>query len=203
MRASTATVRLILLGCVLMGECAPAWARFQPASCKNTFTEQQEITEGGKVAAQVYQQMPVLPDNSPETQYVRQVGERLVKTIPQQYSWPFRFHVIPQKEINAFALPGGEMFVNIGTLTSADSEAELAGVMGHEMAHVSTESWTSVAHRFGYFDQMHMVHEFAEFTGQTPTEALGAFKSHFRDVLAALQSDEDPAHALRATRLIF
>ena len=48
MRASTATVRLILLGCVLMGVCASAWARFQPVSCKNSFTEQQEITEGGK-----------------------------------------------------------------------------------------------------------------------------------------------------------
>jgi beta-barrel assembly-enhancing protease len=101
-----------------------------------SITKQQQIQLGYKAAQQVYQQMPVLPDNSPETQYVRQVGERLVKTIPQQYSWPFRFHVIPQKEINAFALPGGEMFVNIGTLTSAASEAELAGVMGHEMAHV-------------------------------------------------------------------
>ena len=74
MRASTATVRLILLGCVLIGVCAPAWARFQPASCKNSFTEQQEITEGGKVAAQVYQQMPVLPDSAPVSQYVRQLG---------------------------------------------------------------------------------------------------------------------------------
>jgi beta-barrel assembly-enhancing protease len=101
-----------------------------------SITKQQQIQLGYKAAQQVYQQMPVLPDSSPETQYVRQVGERLVKTIPQQYSWPFRFHVIPQKEINAFALPGGEMFVNIGTLTSAASEAELAGVMGHEMAHV-------------------------------------------------------------------
>lgn len=70
------------------------------------------------------------------------------------------------------------------------------------MARKSTESWTSVAHRFGYFDQMHMVHEFAEFTGQTPTEALGAFKSHFRDVLAALQSDGHSTDALRETRLI-
>jgi AraC-like DNA-binding protein len=70
------------------------------------------------------------------------------------------------------------------------------------MARRSMESWTSVAHRFGYFDQMHMVHEFAEFTGRTPTEALGDFKLHFRDVLNTLQSDEDPANALRATRLI-
>ena len=91
---------------------------------------------GLQAAAQVYQQMPVLPDSSPETQYIRKLGEKLVATIPSQYSWPFEFHVIAQKEINAFALPGGPMFVNLGTITAAGDEAELAGVMAHEMAHV-------------------------------------------------------------------
>lgn len=91
---------------------------------------------GMEAAAQVYQQMPVLPDSSPETKYVRQLGQKLVATIPPQYSWPFEFHVVSQKEINAFALPGGQMFINIGTITAAANESELAGVMGHEMAHV-------------------------------------------------------------------
>ena len=49
-----------------------------------------------------------------------------------QYSWPFEFHVVAQKEINAFALPGGPMFVNIGTITAAANEAQLAGVMAGE-----------------------------------------------------------------------
>jgi hypothetical protein len=96
----------------------------------------QQIQLGLQSAAQVYKQMPVLPDNSPETQYVRQLGKRLVATIPPEHSWPFEFHVVAQKEINAFALPGGEMFVNLGTITAAANEAELAGVMGHEMSHV-------------------------------------------------------------------
>ena len=91
---------------------------------------------GLQAAAQVYQQMPVLPDNSPETQYIRQLGQKLVATIPLEHSWPFEFHVVAQKEINAFALPGGPMFVNIGTITAAANEAELAGVMAHEMSHV-------------------------------------------------------------------
>jgi predicted Zn-dependent protease len=91
---------------------------------------------GLQAAAQVYQQMPVLPDNSPETQYIRQLGEKLVATIPPEHSWPFEFHVVAQKDINAFALPGGPMFVNIGTITAAANEAELAGVMAHEMSHV-------------------------------------------------------------------
>ena len=99
-------------------------------------SREQQIQAGEQVAAQVYKQMPVLPDSSPETQYIRQLGQKLVATIPQQYSWPFQFHVIAQKDINAFALPGGEMFVNIGTITAAANEAELAGVLAHEMSHV-------------------------------------------------------------------
>lgn len=91
---------------------------------------------GLQAAQQVYQQMPMLPDNSPETQYIRQLGRKLVATIPAQYSWPFEFHVVAQKEINAFALPGGPMFVNIGTISAAKNEAQLAGVMAHEMSHV-------------------------------------------------------------------
>jgi Zn-dependent protease with chaperone function len=99
-------------------------------------SRQQQIQLGLQSAAQVYKGMPVLPDNSPETQYVRQLGAKLVATIPQQYTWPYEFHVVLQKEINAFALPGGPMFINIGTITAADNEAELAGVMAHEMSHV-------------------------------------------------------------------
>jgi beta-barrel assembly-enhancing protease len=99
-------------------------------------TRDEQIQLGFQAASQVYQQMPVLPDTSPETQYIRELGQKLVATIPSQYSWPFQFHVIPQKEINAFALPGGPMFVNIGTITAASNEAELAGVMAHEIAHV-------------------------------------------------------------------
>jgi predicted Zn-dependent protease len=99
-------------------------------------SREQQRSLGLQAAAQVYQQMPVLPDSSPETQYIRQLGQRLVATIPSQYSWPFEFHVVRQKEINAFALPGGPMFVNIGTITAASNEAELAGVMAHEMSHV-------------------------------------------------------------------
>jgi len=76
--------------------------------------DQQKL--GFQAMGEVYKQMPVLPDSTPLTQYVQRLGKRLVKQIPQQYSWPYEFHVIAQKEINAFALPGGPMFINIGTL---------------------------------------------------------------------------------------
>ena len=107
-----------------------------PNPGKVSMSKENQQALGMKVASQVYEQMPVLPDNSPETQYVRQLGRKLVATIPREYSWPFEFHVIPQAEINAFALPGGQMFINIGTILAAKNEAELAGVMGHEMSHV-------------------------------------------------------------------
>ncbi len=91
---------------------------------------------GLQAAAEVYKQMPVLPDSNPSTQYIQRLGKKLAAVIPQEYSWPYQFHVIQQKEINAFALPGGPMFVNVGAITAADNEAELVGVMAHEMSHV-------------------------------------------------------------------
>src|SRR5437870_11696214 len=99
-------------------------------------SKQQQEQLGLKAMGEVYQQVPVLPDSSPVTKYVQELGNKLVSVIPQDKSWPYQFHVIPEKDINAFALPGGPIFINIGTITAADNEAELAGVMAHEMSHV-------------------------------------------------------------------
>ncbi len=96
----------------------------------------QQIQLGQKAVAEVYKQMPVLPDSSPLTRYVQSLGHKLDSVIPQQYNWPYQFHVVEQKEVNAFALPGGPVFVNVGTILAADNEAELAGVIAHEMSHV-------------------------------------------------------------------
>ena len=113
---------------------------YQPTTCRNAFTAQQEISEGDKVVAQVYKQMPVLPDNDPVSRYIQQLGARLAAAAPPtpglDTRWPFRFHVVASEEINAFALPGGTMFVNLGAIRAAETEAQLAGVMGHEMSHV-------------------------------------------------------------------
>ena len=108
---------------------------YQPHYCNNAFTYQKEIAEGKKAAQQVYKQMKVLPDSSPITQYVRSVGERLVAYAPG-YKWPYNFHVVQDKSINAFALPGGPVFVNTGLIAAAQNESELAGVMAHEISHV-------------------------------------------------------------------
>ncbi|MDQ1694632.1 MAG: hypothetical protein QOH85_2167 [Acidobacteriaceae bacterium] len=127
---------LLLSTGLLLGAAMPAFARFTPRPCKNAYTEQQEITEGGKAAQEVYKQMPVLPDSNPVSQYVQQLGARLVEHAPG-YRFPYNFHVVNVEDINAFALPGGSIFVNLGTVQAAETEAQLAGVMAHEISHVA------------------------------------------------------------------
>jgi hypothetical protein len=94
------------------------------------------MAEGRKVAAEVWKQMPVLPDSSPVSQYVEALGLKLAQYAPG-YRWPYNFHVVAASDINAFALPGGSIFVNLGTIQAADTEAQLAGVMAHEISHVA------------------------------------------------------------------
>jgi Zn-dependent protease with chaperone function len=105
-----------------------------PGTPGMTRPQQQQL--GLQAMGEVYKQMPVLPDSSPETQYIQRLGKKLAAVIPADKSWPYQFHVIPAADINAFALPGGPIFVNLGTITAADNEAELAGVLAHEMSHV-------------------------------------------------------------------
>jgi hypothetical protein len=106
-----------------------------PPPCNNPFTPQQEVTEGAKVAAQVYKQMPVLPESDPVSIYVAQLGAHLTTHAPG-LKWPYSFHVVASSDVNAFALPGGAIFVNLGTIQAAETEAQLAGVLAHETSHV-------------------------------------------------------------------
>src|ERR1043166_708071 len=107
-----------------------------PDPGKTGMTREQQQQLGLQAVGEVYKQMPVLPDSSPETQYIQRLARKLTAVIPPDKTWPYQFHVIPAADINAFALPGGPIFVNIGTITAADNEAQLAGVLAHEMSHV-------------------------------------------------------------------
>src|SRR5438046_1050097 len=140
MRERTFGARMLaLMLAVLMatpGAFAVAGAPQWPDTGTVPVSKQQQEQLGLKAMSEVYKQMQVLTDSNPVTQYVQQLGKRLVQVIPQQNSWPYQFHVIPQKDVNAFALPGGPIFINVGTINAADNEAQLAGVMSHEMSHV-------------------------------------------------------------------
>lgn len=127
---------LILLLALPLESLAAAAEPQMPDPGNPGMTREQQEQVGLQAMAQVYQQMPVLPDSNPMTQYVQHLGKKLEAVIPPEHNWPFQFHVIPSSDINAFALPGGPMFVNVGAITAADNEAELVGVMAHEMSHV-------------------------------------------------------------------
>jgi beta-barrel assembly-enhancing protease len=119
-------------------------ARVEPSHGFNMFSAQEEVQAGQQAAAQVSKQLPVLPDSDPVTIYVQKLGRQLAAHAPGA-KWPYTFHVVNQKEINAFALPGGPVFVNLGTIQAADNEAELAGVMAHEISHVVQRHGTRAA----------------------------------------------------------
>jgi predicted Zn-dependent protease len=89
--------------------------------------------------------LPLLPVDHPVSKYINALGQRLAAKAPG-YKFPYTFRVVNQKEINAFALPGGPIYVNTGTIAAAN-EAELAGVMGHEISHVVMRHSTRQASR--------------------------------------------------------
>jgi beta-barrel assembly-enhancing protease len=133
--------RMLALGLALL-IAVPAWpvgaglAPELPDPGHPGMSREKQEQLGLKTAAEVYKLMPVLPDSNPVTQYIQRLGSKLVAVIPRERSWPYQFHVIQQSDINAFALPGGPIFINIGTINAADNEAQLAGVLAHEMSHV-------------------------------------------------------------------
>ena len=104
----------------------------------NSYTPEQDVQLGQQAAAEVRQQLPMLNDQRTES-FVEGVGQRLVAEIPDEWEQPafrYSFDVVNLGEINAFALPGGPMFLHRGMIEAARTEAEVAGVMAHELAHV-------------------------------------------------------------------
>jgi beta-barrel assembly-enhancing protease len=105
----------------------------------NFFTIPQEIALGKSLADQVERQSKII-DDPVIAEYVNRVGQNLVRNSDAKF--PFIIKVVDVDDVNAFALPGGFFFVNSGLILSADSEAELAGVMAHEIAHVAARHIT-------------------------------------------------------------
>jgi predicted Zn-dependent protease len=105
----------------------------------NLYSIESEIALG-KQAAQEVEKSSKLVDDPIVVDYVNRVGQRLVRNSDAKV--PFTIKVIDSDEINAFALPGGFFYVNSGLILAADEEAELAGVMAHEIAHVAARHGT-------------------------------------------------------------
>jgi Zn-dependent protease with chaperone function len=114
---------------------------------KNSFTPQQDVELGQQAAAEVRQTYPLLNDDEIHS-YVARLGQQLVDHIPEylrQPAFQYSFQVVNLKEINAFALPGGPMFLNRGMLEAAKTDGEVVGVMAHELSHVVLRHGTAQA----------------------------------------------------------
>ena len=109
----------------------------------NLFTPEQDIELGRQSAEKISQQVSLLRDES-AVNYIKQLGARLAAKAPG-FPFTYRFEVVATKEINAFALPGGYIFVYAGTLAAAKTEGELAGVIAHEISHVALRHGTNQA----------------------------------------------------------
>ena len=105
---------------------------------KNKYTPKQDVELGRKAAAEVRREYPIIT-NDRITSYLTKLGDRLVAAAPPDLNeavYEYSFTPVNLKEINAFALPGGPMFVNRGMIDAAASEGEVVGVMAHELSHV-------------------------------------------------------------------
>lgn len=126
---------------------APAGSKSQPRFKPgfNLFSPEQDVQMGRQSAEQVMREERIV-DDPRLTNYIRQLGAKLAsKAAGERFN--YQFWVVGTKEINAFALPGGYLFVNAGTIASAKNEGELAGVMAHEIAHSALRHGTNQASR--------------------------------------------------------
>src|SRR3954470_11077366 len=114
---------------------------------KNKYTPKQDVELGREAAAEVRQQYPIIKEERIAV-YLTKLGDRLVAAAPPELNesvYEYSFTPVNLKEINAFALPGGPMFVHRGMFDAAASEAEVAGVMAHELSHVLLRHGTANA----------------------------------------------------------
>jgi hypothetical protein len=154
--------------CAQRTELKPGWNRFSP---------QEDINLGKQAATDAQRHLPLC--NAPRVDaYLTQLGGRLVQKLPTGgVQYPFEFHCVNDKAINAFALPGGYVFINRGAIEAADNESQLAGVMAHELSHVALRHGTNQATKamlaqtgLGIFGAV-----FGDTTGGALLTTLGSF----------------------------
>jgi len=136
-----------LLAATLVLTCAPVvWA--QRSNLKppwNAYSPATDVQLGKQNAQILEKRLPLCNDPKVDA-YLTKLGLRLASKLPTRgVQYPWEFHCVNSKEINAFALPGGYLFVNRGAIEVADNEAQLAAVMGHELSHVALRHGTAQA----------------------------------------------------------
>ncbi len=146
-RLSTQPFRATAASLALALAVGTAWAQTRVTAPPNKYPVKEDVKLGQEAASEARRQLPMLNDDGVDD-YVEDVGRRLVAGIPPEFrhsEFRYTFDVVNMKEINAFALPGGPMFLNRGMIESARSEGEMAGVMAHELSHVALRHGTAQA----------------------------------------------------------
>jgi Zn-dependent protease with chaperone function len=112
---------------------------------KNKYSPADDVKLGQEAARQVEQELPVMRDEQINS-YLSAIGRRLVESIPPEFQhreFRYSFTGVNLRDINAFALPGGPMYINRGMIEKAHNEGEVAGVMAHELSHVALRHGTA------------------------------------------------------------
>jgi predicted Zn-dependent protease len=125
-----------VIAALLVSASLSAETKIEPR--RNSFKPSQDVELGRQAASEVRRQLPMLNDG-PTDALVEGIGRRLVAAVPARFAQPafrYSFDVVNLREINAFALPGGPMFLHRGMLQAARTDDEVAGVMAHELSHV-------------------------------------------------------------------
>ena len=136
---------VFLVGLVMAPTLASAVSKPDFKLGYNFYTAQDDVQLGKEYSAHIDKQLPLLNDAA-ALKYLSSVGRRLVAFAPHnraEYVWQFR--IVNSSQINAFALPGGYIYVNRGVFEAAEDEAEFAGVIAHESGHVVMRHGTHIA----------------------------------------------------------
>jgi hypothetical protein len=134
-------IGLVVATAALCSGTASAQTKIKPGF--NLFSTEQDIEIGRQSAAEVERQLPILNDRTAQA-CVDAIGKRLAAFTPGP-KFAYQFKIVDASDINAFALPGGYMYLNRGLIEAAKSEGQLAGVMAHEMSHVALRHGTNQA----------------------------------------------------------
>ena len=141
---------MLALVCLIGGaEAEAATKRKEIKPGFNLFSKEQDIQLGKEAAAQIEQEVEVVND-AQLTKYISDMGNKLAR-YAQDGDYPFTFKVVADPAINAFALPGGPIYMHTGTIAQADNEAQVAGVMAHEIGHVVLRHSTNQASKASLF----------------------------------------------------
>ncbi len=106
----------------------------------NKYSLNCDVRIGGQADAEIEKQLPLIPERSFSENYIDGVGRRLVRAIRLRYrhrEFVYRFDVVNVRDVNAFAIPGGPLYMNRGLIEAKASEGQVAGLMAHELAHIA------------------------------------------------------------------